>query len=452
MTTPNLSSVQMEQAHAFARRFSRTALIGVKDSLGLSTMPVLSGLVLGFMRFDASSDSERSRITEGHYRDVLSAYGRKMEATSGKQFPYAGNGTAVIPVHGSLLNRYNFASPWATGYNAIRSMMNAALADPDVTRIVLDVNSPGGQAAGCFELCEDIRAARAVKPVHAVVDAGAFSAAYAIASAATDITVTPSGEVGSIGVVSMHMNLGPLLEQVGVDISFIFAGKHKVDGNPFEALPDDVRANIQADVDRFYGRFVATVAAGRDGKITEQGARDTEAACFDAQTAMTLGLVDSIKSADAALASFEANTAGIALHASDESATLNDTKDTTTMTDLAAALAADRARINTILNCEEAKGREGLARHLATETDMSVEAATAALKASPKAEATSGGGSPLDRAMDRVSQPNVGADGPAAGAGDSADPDSPKAKADAIWGAYTKAGGASRVTKAGKVH
>lgn len=450
MPTPlNLTSMQLEQAHALAGRFSRTALVGLKDSLGLSTLPLLSTLVLGYMRFDASTDSERTRLTEEHYRNVLSAYGRKMEVTSGKPFPYAGNGTAVIPVHGSLLNRYNYASSNATGYNAIRSMMNAALSDPDVSRIVLDINSPGGQAAGCFELCEDIRAARAVKPVHAVVDAGAFSAAYAIASAATDITVTPSGEVGSIGVVSMHMNIGPMLKEFGVDISFIFAGKHKVDGNPFEALPDDVRANIQADVDRFYGRFVASVAAGRDGKITEEAARKTEAACFDAETALTLGLVDAVKSADAALASFEANTAGLLASDEPNPTTLDTQKDEPTMTEIAAALAADRARIDSILNCEEAKGRETLARHLATKTDMSAEVAIEALKAAPKAEAATGSKSPLDAAMDRVTQPGIGADGAPDPSTDlEVDPNSPKTKADAIWGAYAKSGAAARFVKA----
>lgn len=444
----NLTPEQTEQAHGLLRRFSRTGLIGLKDSLGLSTLPMLSGLVLGYMKFDAGTDAERERMTQEHFGNVLSAYGRaRTEVTSGKPFPYAGNGTAVIPVHGSLLNRYNFAHSSATGYNAIRSMMNAALADPDVSRIVLDINSPGGQAAGCFELCEDIRAARDVKPVHAVVDAGAFSAAYAIASAATDITVTPSGEVGSIGVVSMHMNLGPALEKIGVDISFIFAGKHKVDGNPFEALPDDVRANIQTDVDRFYGRFVASVAAGRNGKITEEGARKTEAACFDADTALSLGLIDSIRSADAALASFEAITPGIM--ASDESTTATDMKEDT-MSDINAALAADRTRINAILNHEEAKGREGLARHLALNTDMSVEVAAEALKAAPKASAAADARSPLDRAMDRVEQPNVGTEGgdPTA---EAVDADSPQAKADAIWGAYAKAGGASRAVKS-KAH
>jgi signal peptide peptidase SppA len=434
---------------SFMRRFARASLIAPVDSLGLPLTEVISGMVAAHLAADAKGEDAHEKRMNWHFRDVLGTYGRAPEeGAQGKPFPYAGNGTAIIPVHGVLLNRWNYAAPYATGYNAIRSMLNAALADADVQRIVLDINSPGGQAAGAFELAEDIRAARDVKPIRAIADSYAFSAAYAVASAASDIVVTPSGEVGSIGVVSAHMNIGPALKEFGIEITFIYAGKHKVDGNPYEALSDDVKAGIQADVDRIYGVFTASVAAGRKRKMTEADARKTEAHCYGADDAVAIGLADHIMPASAALASFE-TTSTTGAPASNVIASKE--KEGTTMTDENKAREEDRARISAILDHDEAKGRESLARHLALKTDMSVEIAVEALKAAPKATAASAV-SALDRAMDRIEHPEVGAD---AGQGDKkADDDSPKARADRIWSSFQAAGGAALAvpSKASKAH
>ncbi|PZP55979.1 MAG: S49 family peptidase, partial [Delftia acidovorans] len=124
-----------------------------------------------------------------------------MAPSSGnKPFAFSG-GFAIIPIHGSLINRYGgYYHGYVTGYNFIRSQMNAALADPDVEAIIFDVNSNGGEAAGCFELANEIFASRAVKPSFSVVDSNAYSAAYALGSAATKMAVIPSGGAGSIGV------------------------------------------------------------------------------------------------------------------------------------------------------------------------------------------------------------------------------------------------------------
>ncbi len=428
--SPNNHDIQ-----AFMRRFSKSALIAPADSIGISTLPVVTSHMLAHLT--VASDDVREQMATEHFRNTLSAYGRMTGGSDGKPFPYAGNGSAVIPVHGVLLNRFNYALPYATGYNAIRSMLNAALADPDVERIILDLNSPGGQVAGAFELTHDIRAAREIKPIHAVVDSMAFSAGYAIASSATDITLSPSAEAGSIGVVSMHMNVGPAFKEMGIEITFIYAGKHKVDGNPYEELPDDVKAAIQADVDRTYGVFVSSVEAGRNGKMTEAQARATEAQCYGAEDCVALGLADAVMAPGAALASFEANPGGNS--ASNQKTSATQEKEEITMTEIAQARAEERARMAGILNHPEAKGRESLAQHFAEHTEMTVEQAGAALAKAPKAEAGSDR-SPLDKAMDRTEQPDVGADG-----GDNAnadDKDTPKATAERLWASYAAAGGA----------
>lgn len=443
-----------DDIQAFARRFARGAMIAPQDSIGLATDATIRSLVSAHL---SMSEDQREKMASAHMRDVLAAYGRtEQRGETAKAFPYAGNGTAIIPVHGVLLNRYSYATPYATGYNALRSMLNAAVADADVQRIVLDMNSPGGQVMGLFELAADVRAAKTKKPVHAVVDSMAFSAAYALASSATDITMSPGAEAGSIGVVAMHINFGPALKEMGIEVTFIHAGKHKVDGNPFEALSKETRAAIQADVDRSYDKFVSSVAEGRPGKISEKQARDTEARCYGAEDCVSLGLADAIAAPDAALASFEATTGGssVSAEASNETATAPKEKEEATMNEIAQAQAeartAERARIAGILGHVEAKGRETLARHLAENTDMTVEQAGAVLAAAPKAEATSGV-SPLDRAMDRTEQPEVGADG-----GKPKDQqqaaDTPQAKADRMWASFQAAGGMGLPKSKDKAH
>lgn len=418
-------TISPDALDAFSRRFARAALIAPRDSLGLSTEGLIRSCVATHLTVD---DEARERASAAHFRNVMSAYGRPAQGAVGaKPFPMTSGGTAIIPVHGVLVNRFNYALPYATGYNALRYMLNAAVADADVQRIVFDVNSPGGQVAGLFELAADIRAAREVKPVHAVVDSMAFSAAYAIASAATDVTMAPSAEAGSIGVVAMHMNIGPALKEMGIEVTFIYAGKHKVDGNPYEALSDEVRAAIQADVNRSYETFVQAVAAGRRKKMDADAARRTEARCYGAEDCIEMGLADRIAAPDAALLAFESGPAGDTIN------TASSQKEITDM-DIAEARAAERARMAGILGHPEAAGRESLARHLAENTDMTVEQAGAALAAAPKADA-SPQRSPLDAAMDRTEQPDVGANG--------GDPVSGKeeSKADRLWASFQAATG-----------
>lgn len=127
--------------------------------------------------------------------------------------PDANAGIAVIPVVGSLVRRTLGLDPASgfTSYADIAGMVDAALADPGVEGILLDIDSPGGEAGGVFELGERIRAADTLKPIWALASDSAFSAAYAIGSAASRLTVTRTGGVGSIGVIAMHVEILPFL-------------------------------------------------------------------------------------------------------------------------------------------------------------------------------------------------------------------------------------------------
>lgn len=342
-----------------------------------------------------------------------------------KPFAFA-NGVAIIPVSGTLINR--FGGSWGgyiTGYNFIRRLHNAAIMDDDVKMIIHDHNSNGGEAAGCFELSDDIYASRGKKPILAVVDSNCYSASYALASAADKIIVTPSGGVGSIGVVAMHVDMSKMLEDVGVKITFIHSGEHKVDGNPYEALSPEVKKDIQKGVDKSRAVFVKTVARNRG--LDEKVVHDTEARTYRAEDALALGLIDAIAPPSSAVQAYLDES-----EASDDSQPQLKTESHMTITpeQLAAAekaagekasadaRTAEKARMSGILGCEEAKGREPLANHLAMNTDMSLDAAKGILAASPTAAAAPAAankkdeqGNRFDEAMNKVEHPNVRTEG-----------------------------------------
>jgi signal peptide peptidase SppA len=372
-----------------------------------------------------------------------------------KPFVYK-DGVAFIPVYGILLHRFGWASSYATGYDFIRSQFQLALNDPDVKGIVLDVNSYGGQVSGNFELADEIYAGRAAKPVLAVVDASAYSGGYSLASAAERVVVTPSAGVGSIGVVMMHVSFEKMLTEAGIEVTFIYAGKHKIDGNPYKDLSKDAEARFQTSVDRSYQKFVSLVARNRGMEASKVKA--TEALCYDAEEAMGLGLIDAIQTPQDALAAFRTglktravtNNRGVSKMSNSNdnggdqtvSKTEHEAAVAKAATDAAqGAVKAERERFAAITTSAEAKGREDLANYFATKTAMSSEEAIAALAAAPKVAAAPADANATKRNdfaahMDRTEQPNIEATG---GGGDN--DDQPKSRGSRIVDSYAAATG-----------
>lgn len=365
-----------------------------------------------------------------------------------KPFAFA-QGVAVIPVTGSLINRFGGSYGYVTGYNFIRSQVAAAGLDPDVTAIVFDMNSYGGEAAGCFECAADIPRLANGKPTLAVVDSNCYSACYALASQCDKIAVTPSGGVGSVGVVSMHVDISKMIDSMGVTVTFIYAGDHKVDGNMFEPLSDEVKADMQASITKMRLSFAELVAKGRG--IDVQAVIDTQARCYRADDALRLGLIDAIATPQGALTALLGELSGSTVQLSQEKepemadqekpgAQAASTQDTAAAAQ--EARTAERARIQGIQSCDESKGREKLASHLALNTDLSVDAAKAILAASPaektQAAAPAAAANPFDAAMNASAHPQVGADatGDAPGAEQQA-----AAMTSAILADYAKASG-----------
>ena len=218
--------------------------------------------------------------------------------------PDAPPGMAVIPVHGTLVRRSlgMEAASGLTSYGEISAMLDAALSDPSVTGILLDVDSPGGEAGGVFELAGRVRAVDAVKPVWSIASDSAFSAAYAIASAASRVYVTQTAGVGSIGVIAMHVDQSARDAQEGYRYTAITAGDQKNDFSPHQPLDKEASARLQAEVDRLYGIFVDHVAVMRN--LEPRFVRSTQAGLYFGPDAVTAGLADAQASFETVLTDF----------------------------------------------------------------------------------------------------------------------------------------------------
>lgn len=217
-----------------------------------------------------------------------------------------GSGIVVLPIHGTLVQRTSGldALSGLVSYQSLGRSLDRLLADEAVRGIVLDVDSAGGEAAGVFDLADKIRAGRAIKPIVAVANDAAFSAAYALASAASSVWVTRTAGVGSIGVIALHVDQSQRDAQLGYRYTPITAGKHKNDATPHEQLAPEAQAVIQAEVDRLYNLFVDTVAAQRG--LAAAAVRATEAALFFGEAAVRAGLADRVGTLDDALAALTA--------------------------------------------------------------------------------------------------------------------------------------------------
>lgn len=209
-------------------------------------------------------------------------------------------GVAIIPIQGTLVQKLGTLRPYSgmTGYDGIRACFLQALSDSDVRAICLDIDSPGGEVAGCFDLVDEIYASRGDKPIWAILSESAYSAAYALASAADKIIVPRTGGVGSVGVIVMHVDWSQKIKNDGLQVTIITYGDRKAESNPYEPLSEAAHKAIQSDIDEMGRLFVSTVSRNRG--IAEKAVRDTQAACFLGADGVQRGLADEVASPDAA--------------------------------------------------------------------------------------------------------------------------------------------------------
>ncbi len=220
-----------------------------------------------------------------------------------------GAGIAVLPLYGVVTQRGNMvddiSGPGSTSTQKFTSALRQVLADDTVGQILIDIDSPGGSVYGVAELAAEIVKARAQKPVVAVANSLAASAAYWIGCSAGEFYVTPGGEVGSIGVWQAHYDYSKALEEEGVKLTLISAGKFKVEGNPYVPLDPEAQAFMQSRVDDYYNAFIKAVAKGRGVSVADVRDGMGEGRVLGADAALAAKMVDGVATFDDVLAKMQ---------------------------------------------------------------------------------------------------------------------------------------------------
>lgn len=248
----------------------------------------------------------RLAVFESAPRDFLAAVSEEMQAAVAQQRRPSGNAVGVIPIRGTIsqhargdISSFMFGGATTEG---VAASLREFLADDSIAKIVLDIDSPGGSTYGVTELASEIMKARSKKPIVAVANSLAASAAYWIGAAADEFYATPGGMVGSIGVLAIHQDISKAAETAGVKTTLVSAGKYKAAGNQFEPLDDETRARVQARINEAYDQFVHDVARGRG--VTDAKVRNGfgEGDVVTAKAAKAAGMVDGIATLEQVIA------------------------------------------------------------------------------------------------------------------------------------------------------
>jgi signal peptide peptidase SppA len=260
---------------------AEVVMAALAERLGISRIAYADGRSIEPMAFDDDDDFRAPNNNPRGGYDIV-------------------EGVAVIPVTGTLVQKLGTLRPYSgmTGYDGIRQNVMTALVDPEVKAIVLDIDSPGGEVAGCFDLVDTIYKARGSKPIWGILDEMAYSAAYAIASACDHITVPRTGGTGSVGVIAMHVDWSKALTDAGFKVTFITYGDRKADGAAELPLAPEALARFQADIDSMGELFVNTVARNR--ALPADKVRETQASTYLGATGVETGLADAVMAPDAA--------------------------------------------------------------------------------------------------------------------------------------------------------
>jgi len=206
----------------------------------------------------------------------------------------------ILPLFGTIFPRANMLTEMsgATSADKFGASFAKLLDDPSIDAIILDVDSPGGQVGGIQEVADMILNARGRKPIVAVANYLMASAAYWIGSAADELIVSPSADVGSIGVFAVHQDVSKALEEDGVKITIISEGKYNTTGNPYEPLSEEARAVIQESVRETYDAFVSAVARNRGAEVEAVKSGFGEGRVVGARQAVEMGMADRIETLD----------------------------------------------------------------------------------------------------------------------------------------------------------
>lgn len=222
---------------------------------------------------------------------------------------------AIIDVEGPLVNKAGWmeAACGMSSYKQIEYNLTDAITDGRIRGVLMRFDSPGGECSGAFELAQKIYQARAAKPIYAVCDANAFSAACLLATACERVFMPITGGIGSIGVIAQMFNQAEFDAKMGLKFITLYAGARKADFNPHEPTTKEAVAGLQSEIDRLYGMFCESVAQFRG--MTVAAVKKTEAGLFWGPGGIEAGLADEVggeeEALDALLMAIEANPAPV---------------------------------------------------------------------------------------------------------------------------------------------
>lgn len=323
-----------------------------------------------------------------------------------KPYRTTAEGVAIIPVHGSLVNRggYLDAMSGITSYEKIKYQVGEAALDGAVKQILLDIDSPGGEAVGAFEVADAVRAAAQVKTVISLGNGFCCSAAYAIGCGGTKVVTSRSSVIGSIGTVILHLDRSRQLADMGIKPTLIAIGKRKGDGSPYFELSDEVKGELRSYALRINSLFVSTVESNRSG-LNAEAIMNMEAGVFIGSDAVDRGLADEVGSFESVLAemhrgvsrTIKAKPRGFLMAQETQAPEASASGITQAQMDSAVAAArseghkagatAERDRFKAVTGAEHYAGRQTSALHMLTTTDMSAEAINGVLAGLPAGQA-----------------------------------------------------------------
>lgn len=229
-----------------------------------------------------------------------------IDKTLEQSVPRTNNGVGLIAIEGTLINKGGWIGSYSgeTTYQGLMRQIAEARADEAIKAVVFEIDSYGGEVAGCSDCGAAIADLSKEKPTLAICTDHAYSAAYWLASQCNQIIIPASGGVGSIGVISLHVNYKDWLKKEGLEVSILAAGEHKADGHPYDKLPDAVREEFLAESEIVRNQFAQAVADGRGSRFSKKSALASEAKCFMGEAAVEAGLADLVARPSEAFANF----------------------------------------------------------------------------------------------------------------------------------------------------
>ncbi len=259
----------------------------------------LGGRIAGDTIVIANPEGAVDHVAGANGRPLAGKVGNRIERayTRANMLPFdMVDNVAIIPIEGSLVHKGGWLgnNSGQTSYQGLQAQVAMARRSNLVRGVAYEVDSYGGEVNGGFETAAAMAQLSKEKPTIAILTDYAYSAGYLLASQARQIVMPRYGGAGSIGVIMIHADYSQALDEAGIRLTIIRAGRKKADGNPYEPLNAALAEQWQAQAEEMRQDFAETVARGRRGRITKAKALGTEAGVYDAAEAVSLGLADAV--------------------------------------------------------------------------------------------------------------------------------------------------------------